>query len=173
MESLNLPSVLTPDFGLLFWMLISFLTVFVILCKYGFPVIVKMVDDRKAFIDESLTSAREANEKLANIKAQSDSILKEAREKQTEILKEAMATRDAIVKEARDKAIEEGQKMIAEAKAQINVERERAFAEVRSHVADLSIDIAGKLVRHQLDKNDEQEKYISALLDEVSAQNTK
>ena len=72
-----MPSIFTPDFGLLFWMLLAFLVVFVLLAKFGFPVIVKMVDERKAYIDGSLKSAREANEKLAHIKVESEKILKE------------------------------------------------------------------------------------------------
>lgn len=67
-----MPSFFTPDFGLLFWMLLAFLVVFVLLAKFGFPVIVKMVDERKAYIDGSLKSAREANEKLAHIKVESE-----------------------------------------------------------------------------------------------------
>ena len=78
--------LITPDFGLLFWMTVVFLIVFFILWKWGFPVIVKMVNDRKEFIDESLRKAREANERLANIKTESESILQEAREKQALIL---------------------------------------------------------------------------------------
>ena len=98
-----MPSLLTPDPGLLFWMLLAFVIVFIILAKFGFPVITKMVEDRKNYIDESLKKAREANEKLANIQSESELIMRQAREKQAEILKEAMATRDNIIKEARDK----------------------------------------------------------------------
>ena len=93
----NMPSILTPDFGLLFWMLLSFLVVFFLLAKYGFPAIVKAVEERKNFIDESLKNAREANEKLAGIQAESETLLREAREKQAQIIKEAMATRDSII----------------------------------------------------------------------------
>ena len=75
----NLPSILSPDFGLLFWMLLAFLVVFFLMAKFGFPVITNMVEERKKFIDESLKSAREANEKLANIKVESEAILNEAR----------------------------------------------------------------------------------------------
>lgn len=64
-----MPALLTPDSGLLFWMVIAFVVMFIILAKFGFPVITKMVEDRKKYIDESLQKAREANEKLANIKA--------------------------------------------------------------------------------------------------------
>ena len=71
--------LLIPDSGLLFWMTVVFLIVFVILRKAGFGAIVKMVTERKAFIDESLKKAHEANEKLANIQKEGDSILQEAR----------------------------------------------------------------------------------------------
>ena len=56
-------SLFTPDVGLIFWMLLSFGIVFFVLAKWGFPVITRMVDDRKRFIDQSLEAAREANAK--------------------------------------------------------------------------------------------------------------
>ena len=55
-------SLLLPDSGLVFWMLLAFVIVLVILCKYGFPVITQMVENRKCYIDESLESARKASE---------------------------------------------------------------------------------------------------------------
>ena len=58
-------SLLVPDSGLLFWMLLSFGIVFFVLAKYGFPVIVKMVNERKEYIDRSLVVAKEANDQLA------------------------------------------------------------------------------------------------------------
>ena len=111
--------LLIPDSGLLFWMTLVFIIVFIILWKAGFPAIIKMVTDRKAFIDESLKKAHEANEKLANIQKEGESILQEAREKQAAILKEAADTRDAIVEKAQDKAREEGARLLSDAKAQI------------------------------------------------------
>lgn len=164
----NLPSILSPDLGLLFWMLLAFLIVFFLLKKFGFSVIVNMVEERKNFIDDSLKNAREANEKLANIKSESEALLKEAREQQATILKEAMATRDNIIKEARNKAQVEGMKMLDEAKAQISAEKENALRDIRSTVADLSVQIAEKVMRRQLDKDAEQEKFIERMLDEVT-----
>lgn len=167
MESLNLPSILSPDLGLLFWMLLAFLVVFVVLRKYGFPVIIQMVEERKNFIDESLKNAREANEKLAGIKSESERILKEARDKQAEILKEAMATRDSIVREAREQAQLEGQKLLDEARTQIQLEKDGALREIRNTVTDISIGIAEKLMRRQLSVKGEQELYIEQMLDEM------
>ena len=165
-----MPSILSPDLGLLFWMFLAFLIVFALVAKYGFPVIIKMVEDRKNYIDESLKKAREANEKLANSKAESEEILRQASERQAQVLKEAMATRDSIVKEARDKAREEGQKLLEEAKAQIAVEKENALRDIRNTVADVSVQIAEKVVRRQLDKDTEDEQYIERLLNEVTRQ---
>ena len=91
----KLPSILTPDLGLLFWMLLAFLVVFFVLAKFGFPAIVGMVDKRKKYIDESLDKAQKAAAKLENIKQESEAILQEAREKQATILKEAADTREA------------------------------------------------------------------------------
>lgn len=167
MESLNLPSILTPDFGLLFWMLVAFIIVFIILSKFGFPAITGMVEERKKFIDESLRSARAANEKLAGIQSESERVLREAREKQAEILKEAVATREAIVKEAKSKAELEGAKILEEAKAQIQVEKANALQDIRSQVADLSIQIAEKIVRQKIEKDNAQESFINGILDDV------
>lgn len=134
--------LLIPDSGLLFWMTLVFLITFCILAKWGFPAIVKMVNDRKEYIDGSLKKAHEANEKLANIQKEGESILQEAREKQAQILKEAADTRDAIVEKAQDKARDEGARLISEAKAQIETEKQNAIREIRSQVADLSVKIA-------------------------------
>lgn len=167
MESLNLPSILTPDFGLLFWMLIAFAVVFFLLSKFGFPAITGMVEERKKFIEESLQNARAANEKLAGIQAESEMVLRAAREQQAEILKEAMATRDAIVKEAKNQAEVEGSKILAEAKAQIQVEKANALRDIRSQVADLSIQIVEKVVRRQLDNDAAQESFIEGMLNDI------
>ena len=167
MLSINLPSILTPDFGLLFWMLLAFLIVFFLMAKYGFPIITKMVEDRKNYIDESLQKAHEANERLAGIQQESERLLAEARAKQAEILAQAKATGDSIVSEARNKAQADGAKLLQEAKAQIAAEKENALRDIRQTVADLSIVIAEKVVRQKLANNDEQQALIQQMLNEA------
>ena len=166
---MNLPSILTPDFGLFFWMLVAFLVVFLLLAKFGFPVITKSVDERKNFIDESLRKAHEAQERLANIEKEGESILQEAREKQTQILREAAQTRDAIVEQAQEKARQEGSRLLDEAKTAIAQEKNAAIADIRRQVAALSVDIAGKVLRENLKDDKSQMDLIDRMLDEVSA----
>lgn len=167
MQSINLPSILTPDVGLLFWMLLAFLVVFGLMAKFGFPVIINMVNERKNYIDESLQKAHEANERLASIEQEGERLLNEARARQAEILSQAKATSDSIVREAREKAQEEGAKMLQDAKAQIAAEKENALRDIRETVADLSVVIAEKVVRQKLANTTEQQKLIEQMLDEV------
>lgn len=166
---MNLPSILTPDFGLFFWMLVAFLVVFLLLAKFGFPVITKSVEERKNFIDESLRKAHEAQERLANIEKEGESILQEAREKQTQILREAAQTHDAIVEQAQEKARQEGSRLLDEAKTAIAQEKNAAIADIRRQVAALSVDIAGKVLRENLKDEKSQMDLIDRMLDEVSA----
>ena len=167
MQSINLPSILTPDLGLLFWMLLAFLTVFFIVAKFGFPVITKMVDERKNYIDESLKKAHEANERLAGIQQECERLLNEARVRQAEILSQAETTGDSMIREAREKAQAEGAKMLLDAKAQIAAEKENALRDIKQTVADLSVVIAEKVVRQKLADNEQQQKLIERMLDEV------
>ena len=118
--------LLTPDPGTLFWMVIIFGIVFFILAKYAFPVITGMVDKRKQYIDSSLEAARQANEQLQQVKAESEALLARAHEEQTAILKEASATRDRIIAEARERARTEARKALDETRHQIAAEKESA-----------------------------------------------
>ena len=148
--------LLTPDPGLMFWMIIVFGVVFFVLAKYGFPVIIGMVEDRKAYIDDSLKAAREANEQLANVKAEGEKVLAQAREEQARILNEASATRDRIIKDAQERAMLEGQRLMDEMKKQIETEKESAIRDIRRQVAVLSVDIAEKIMRSKLADEKEQ-----------------
>ena len=161
-------SLITPAFGLFFWMTVVFLIVLVILKKWGFPVIVNMVNERKEYIDSSLAKAHEATEKLANIQKEGEALLQAAREKQAQILKEAKETHDAVVAKADADAREQANKLLSEAKAQIENEKASAIREIRAQVAELSVQIAGKVVRQNLSTDKAQMQLIDKLLDEVS-----
>lgn len=162
-----MPSFLTPDPGLLFWMFLAFVIVFGVLAKFGFPVITKMVEDRKKYIDESLQNARIANEKLSSVKEESEKLIQEAREQQDKILKEAMATQQSIISEAKSKAQMESNKILEDAKKQIQVEKENAMREIRTQVADLSVSVAEKILLRKLGKTVEQDQFVERLVDEA------
>ena len=150
-------------------MLLAFLVVFGVLAKYGFPAIVNMVDERNKYIDDSLRKAHEAQERLANIEQEGESILQEAREKQAQILKEAAETREAIVEQAQAKARQEGARLLEEARVAIEQEKKAAIADIRQQVATLSVEIAEKVLRANLKDDASQMALIDRMLDDVSS----
>ena len=164
-------SLLLPDSGLLFWMTLVFLVVFFVLWKWGFPSIIKMVNERKEYIDESLAKAEEANLRLANIQKQGEELLMEAREKQAQILREASETRDTIVGQAQEKAHEESARILSEAKAEIESQKQAAIRDIRAQVAELSLQIAEKILQKELSTSAEQTQLIDRLLDDVTSTN--
>lgn len=164
-------SLLLPDSGLLFWMVVAFGIVFVILAKYGFPIIIKMVEDRKTYIDQSLEVAREANAQLSKLKEEGDALVAATNKEQGRILKEAMEERDKIIHEARKQAEKAAQKELELVKEQIQIEKEEAIRDIRKQVAILSVDIAEKVLRKNLDDKEEQMGMIDRMLDEVLTRN--
>ncbi|MDR2953919.1 MAG: F0F1 ATP synthase subunit B [Prevotella sp.] len=159
--------LLQPESGLLFWMLLSFGIVFFVLAKFGFPVITKMVDERKNYIQDSLDAAQKANEQLASIKEQSDAILASAKTEQAKILKDAADTRERIVNEAREQAKIAGAKEMEEIRKQIQAEKDQAIRDIRRQVAELSVDVAEKVLRDSLKDSKAQMSMIDRLVDEA------
>lgn len=160
-------SLLLPDSGLVFWMLLTFGIVFFVLAKYGFPVIIKMVENRKSYIDQSMDVAREANAKIAKLKEDSEALIASANKEQGRILHEAMQERDKIIGDARKQAEDVARKELAEVRMQIQQEKEEAIRDIRRQVAILSVDIAEKVIRKNLDDENEQMEMIDRMLDEM------
>ena len=161
-------SLVTPDFGLLFWMVIIFGVVFFLLAKFGFPVITGMVRKRSDHIEESLKKAQAAQEALENLTQEGKRIIEEARAEQGNILKEATRTRDQIINEARRKAQEEADKIVQHAKIELAAERESAMRDICRQVSLISVKVAEKIVRKELDTSEQQLALIDRLVEECS-----
>ena len=161
--------LLVPEVGTIIWMLIAAGIVFFILAKWGFPVIVNMVDKRNEFIDKSLDAAKQANERLAGIQIECDNLLKETNVAKTSILKEAAERRDEIIAEAIIQAREEGEKLISGAREQIRLEKEEALRSLRRQVAELSVEVAEMVVLKELSSSEEHLSMIDRMIDEVKA----
>lgn len=79
----------TPDFGLVFWMFIAFIVLFFVLAKWGWPVILKNMDERADTIDKGVEYAREAKAQLDSARADAQKFIEEAQTKQAEMLRDA------------------------------------------------------------------------------------
>ena len=160
-------NLVTPEFGLLFWMVVIFGIVFFLLAKFGFPVITRMVDERSARIQQSLKDADEIEARMAAWKAEQAQMLEDVRKEQSAILREATQTKARIIEDAKAQAREEAEKLIADAKIQIAAEKETALSEVRKEVALLSVQVAEKILRHELQDSGSQRMFIDSLVDEA------
>ena len=160
-------SLVTPDFGLLFWMVVIFGIVFFLLAKFGFPIITDMVDERSAKIAKSLKDADEIEARMAAWKVEQAQMLEQARREQSAILKEATETKARIVSDAKAQAKAEADKMLADAKLQIAAEKESALRDVRKEIALLSVQVAEKVLRHELSDEGSQRAFLDKLVDEA------
>jgi len=161
-------SLITPDFGLIFWMVIIFGAVFFILAKFGFPVITRMVEKRNDHIAGSLRAAEEAQKKLAGLAEEQAALIEKTRLEQGRLIKEASETRDAIVAQAKEQASREAAAMIEHAKTEIAAERESAIRDIRSQVASISVEVAEKIVRKDLGDAGSQQALLDRLVYEAS-----
>lgn len=160
-------SLITPDFGLLFWMVLIFGVVFFILAKVGFPMITGMVDKRSEAIGKSLKDARDIEEKMTRMNEESREIMEQARRERNALIAEATETKKQIIAQAKDQAREEAQKIVSDARVQISAEKESALRDVRKEVSLLSVAIAEKILRRELSGDKALEEYVSTLLDEA------
>ena len=160
-------SLVTPDFGLLFWMVVIFGLVFFLLAKFGFPIITDMVDQRSAKIQQSLKDADEIEARMAKWKVEHAQMLEQTRREQSAILKEATETKAKIVADAKQQAKEEADKLLAEAKLQIAAEKESALRDVRKEIALLSVEVAQKVLRRELSDEGSQRAFLDKLVDEA------
>jgi F-type H+-transporting ATPase subunit b len=160
--------LIKPDFGLIFWMSISFICVMIILGKFAWPIILKALKEREESIANALNSARKAKEEMASLKADNEKLIVQARAERDQLLKEARDTRDAIVAEAKNKAQAEANKIMAQTRESINNEKIAAISELKNQVAAMSIEIAEKILRQELSNDEKQKNLMENLMKDVS-----
>ncbi|MFN8238819.1 MAG: F0F1 ATP synthase subunit B [Chitinophagales bacterium] len=161
-------SLLTPDFGLVFWTTIVFLTFWFLIGKFALKPIVKSIKDREQSINDALSAADKAKEEMQKLQSDNAALLKEAREEGAKILKEAKEVKDSIITDAHNKAKEDAAKIVADAKAEIEAQKKAAMAEVKNEVSKISIEIAQKVLGRELDAAKDQQSYINSLVDKIN-----
>lgn len=157
----------TPDFGLVFWMFIAFILLFLVLAKWGWPVIIKMMDSRAATIDQGVEDAKQAKEQLDNAREEAKKYVVEAQARKAEMLRDAARMKTEIIEQAKNEAADAARKEMDAAKAAIEQARKEAELQFRNEVGRFSIDIAEKMVRNQMKSDKAQTELVNKLLDEI------
>jgi F-type H+-transporting ATPase subunit b len=159
--------LITPDYGLLFWMVLAFSVVLIILKKYAWKPILNALKEREKSIEGALKSAEKAKAEMAKLQADNEKILAEARLERDKLIKEARQMKDKIIEEAKTQAQVEAQKLVEAARTSIISEKKAAINEIKDQVANLSIQVAEKLIREKLAENANQSEYIDKLLKDI------
>ncbi|MDE6079391.1 MAG: F0F1 ATP synthase subunit B [Duncaniella sp.] len=157
----------TPDFGLVFWMFVSFGVLFVVLWRWGWPAIMKGVSDRADLIDKGVEYAQNAKQQLDKAQESAAELMADAARRQAEMLREADRMKTQIIEEARNAAKQEAQKEMDAAKVAIEQDRKRAQEQFKTEVSTFALDIAQKVVRKQMEDQKAQQELVSSLIDEM------
>ena len=159
--------LVTPSIGLVFWTALAFIFLLLLLRKLAWKPILGAIHEREQSIDEALNKAELAKQEMARLTAQNQDLMQQARAERDEILKEAKTLKDSILNEAKKQAQVEGAKLIEKAKIEIENQKKVALAEVKDQVSTLSLEIAERVLRSQLDDKTKQEALVANLLKDV------
>ncbi len=142
--------LLTPGSGLIIWQIFIFLLLIILLGKLAWKPILGSLKEREQSIQQALDAAEQAKKEMANLKAENESLLREAREERDKILKTAREAANRIHDEAQTDAKKNADKIIEDAKAIIQTEKNAALRDVKAQVASFSLEVAEKLIKKNL-----------------------
>jgi F-type H+-transporting ATPase subunit b len=159
--------LITPEYGLFVWQVVVMIVLIFLLTKFAWKPVMKAVGEREASINDALDSAEKAKEEMANLKADNEKLLQQARAERDEMLKEAQDMKASIISEATEDANEKAERILEKAQITIQSEKKQALFEIKSQVAELSVQIAETVVKKQLDDKKEQMALVNKMLDDV------
>ena len=160
--------LIIPSEGLLFWTTIVFVILLVLLRKFAWKPILGAVQTREGNIQKALDSALDAEERMTALTAQTEDLLKQAREERNVILREAKVAGESMVAEAKEAAQKDADRILVSANEQIANERMKAVVELKNQVGKLSLEIAEKILKSELDDKAKQESLVNHLVEDVN-----
>jgi len=163
--------LITPDYGLLIWMLISFSLVLIVLKKFAWKPILQALRSREESIAKSLKLAEEAREEIKRLQTYNEELAEKAREERELALQDARKLRDKIVDEAKVQAELEAQKIFNKTKEQINKEKENAQKELSIVVSKLALELSERILKKEFVDKQKQLQYFDQVLKEISSKN--
>jgi F-type H+-transporting ATPase subunit b len=159
--------LVTPDVGLIFWSTLFFLILLFVLGKFAWPAILSAIKARNESIRNALDAAEKAKEEMAKLQADNEKILAEAKAERDALLREAKEVKEKIIAEAKEQASVEAKKLVQGARESIKSEKAAAINDLKKQVANLSVDIAEKLLMTKLKETKAQKEMVSKLIKEA------
>lgn len=162
-----LASLVQPAFGLVFWMTLSFLTVLFILAKFAWKPILTSLREREQGIEDALNESKRMREEMGRMQASNEEMMRQAREEREQLLKEARDIRDREIADAKARAKAEADALLGRAREDIRNEKNAAITEMKNQVAELSIQIAERILKEKLGDAAVQKALVDKVMNEA------
>ena len=156
--------LVTPEIGLIFWTTVVFSLLLLVLKKYAWKPILSAVDERNKSIEDALKAADKAKQEMLALNTDNERILIQAKKERDALLKEGREIKEKVIAEAKDKAKLEADKILVSAKEQITNEKMKAITELKNQVAELSIEIAEKIIKSELQDVNKQKELVKTAI---------
>lgn len=159
--------LITPDFGLIFWQLLVFGILFFLLAKFAWKPIINSLDEREQSIDEAIKLSENTRKEMAELKAGNEQLIASARADRDAVIKQAKEAADAMIAQAKLDAQTAAAQEIDKARVAFEQEKVAAVSAIRKEAANLSLELAEKVLKNQLKDKSAQEKLVSDWIAEV------
>ena len=154
--------------GLFFWQTVIFVCLIFLLKKYAWKPILDSVNEREEGIKNALLSAEKAKEEMASLQSDNEQTLKKARLERDGLLKEAREIKQKLIDDAKNEASAEAKKILIQAQETIKSEKNAAIVDLKNQVANLSVEIAEKVLKEKLSNDKSQMELVNELVKDVS-----
>lgn len=152
-----------PDPGLFIWTILTFLVLLYLLSKYAWKPLLKALEERQASIKRSLDDAEKARVELAQVQAESNRIVQQARAEADAIVAGSRSDAARLQEELTAKARAEASGIVQNAQKEIQQQTDRSLAQIREEAVDVSLMIASKLIQRNISREDNDQLIEEAL----------
>jgi F-type H+-transporting ATPase subunit b len=152
--------------GLMVWTIVTFFITFLVLRRFAFGPIQKLIDQRRDRIREALDEADKARQEARELRELTQSEREEAKAERERILEESRRQAQAQLDQSRAQADEDLKRRLEENKREIEAENRRMAEQIRRDVVELTLLAAEKVTGKSLDADD-QRRLIDETIDEV------
>jgi F-type H+-transporting ATPase subunit b len=163
--------LITPDYGLLFWMLVSFGILMFLLKKFAWKPILHGIKSREEMISKALHDADMARYEISKLEERGAQIINKAQSEGEAIILDAKKARVRIIEEANLKAQQDAQKFLDQARDIIKREKDVAQLEIKAYASKIILDATERILRRELQDKNKYEEQINLVIQELSAKN--
>ena len=160
--------LILPDFGLLFWTALVFCCLLFLLTKFAWKPILNSIREREDSINNALNAAEDARKQMDALKSDNEKLLQQARLERDAMLKEAKEMKEEIISTAKKSADDEARRIVASANESIESAKLKALNELKTQVAELSVDLAEKVLRRKMEDRAAQEAFVNENLKSIT-----